>query len=160
MKKAFLLLFLLSCSFINAQYDAKKLQTKQDYTAANKQVLEASKYVLSVPYDESNQKRTEAVQYILKWMDGSPDYSFTIDADIMDKVVAKDNGLLGIYMACMAKFCLENEAYANDSKIVKISAIKLIIAYAENPKNKVKMSKPLKKLADADKKGELEREFQ
>lgn len=160
MKKIFQIVLLVSFSFIShAQYDAKKLQTKQDYTAANKQVLEAGKYVLSVPYDENNQKRTQAIQYIMKWMEGTPDFSFMVDADITEKIVGKDMGLLGIYMACMSKYCLENPDDANDNKLVKVGAIKLMITYCENPKNNVKMSKPFRKMADADKKGELVNEF-
>lgn len=150
MKKMFffLLLFTSATLVSNAQADLN-----------NKTALETSNFILSNPYVKDNPKRVQAVQSLLKWMTDTPDFSFSIDADIMEKIVGEDSDLLGIYMACMAKYCLENQANANDAKLVKLNAVKLMISYSEKPENNIKMSKPFKKLAEANKKGTLETEL-
>ncbi len=161
MKKCFLLLFVFAGLTITcyAQTDFKgiELQKDSDYASADKYALEASNYILSVPYDSGNEKRTEAVQFVLRWMQGTPDYSFAIDSFVMEEIVGEDEALLGIYMACMAKYCLENPGNAKDNELVKLNAVKLIIAYVEKKENNIKMSKSLKKLAEANRKGELEK---
>lgn len=150
MKKMFLfLLFFTSATLVcNAQDTPEK-----------KTALENSNFILSKPYVKEDPKTAQTVQSLVKWMTDTPDFSFALDADIMEKIVGEDSNLLMIYMACMAKYCLENEGNSKDAKLVKLNAIKLIIAYSEKPENNVKMSKPFKKLAAANKKGTLETEL-
>jgi hypothetical protein len=91
-------------------------------------------------------------------MSGTPDYTFTLEA-VATKIIKGNDELLGVYMACMTKFCLENKSSANDEKLVKLNSIKLLLAYCENESNNMKMTKQLKKLSEANKKGELEKEL-
>ena len=58
-------------------------------------------------------------------------------------------------MAAMTKFALENKADAKDQNKVKLNAVKLIIAYVKDEKNKVKLNAELKKAIEADDKGQL-----
>ena len=46
-------------------------------------------------------------------MSGTPDYTFTLEA-VATKIIKGNDELLGVYMACMTKFCLENKSSAND----------------------------------------------
>ena len=58
-------------------------------------------------------------------------------------------------MAAMTKYALENKADAKDQNKVKLNAVKLIIAYVKDEKNKVKLNAELKKAIEADDKGQL-----
>lgn len=158
MKKYFLILFVFTTisSFAQTDYSSIKLDKDADYKPADKYALEASTFIFTVPMDKTNQQRQAAQQFVLKWMEGSPDYSFNIDASVMEKIVGENNGVLGLYMAAMAKYVLENPANASDFDLVKLNAAKTIVAYAENPANKLE-SKTVKKLIAANKKGELEK---
>lgn len=55
----------------------------------------------------------------------------------------------------MTKFILENKADAKDQNKIKLHAVRLIIAYAKDEKNKVKINSELKKAIEADEKDEL-----
>lgn len=160
MKKCFLFLFLVAATNVFAQttnFDEVRLKKDSDYAAANKYALEAASYVLSVPLDTNNAQRQKALQFAMKWMEGTPDFSFSLDATIMEKVVGDNNDLLGLYMVAMTKYSLENESNAKNDALIKLNAIKLVLAYVEKPENNVKMHKALRKLSDANKKGELEK---
>jgi len=163
MKKCFFILFVFCSVTAFAQsstnYDTVKLGNDSDYTAANKYALEASNFILSTPFDKSNAQLSKAGKFLLKWMSGTPDFTFSLDGTISEKVIKGNDDLLGIYIACMTKYCLENKANAENNKLVKLNSIKLILAYCENPKNNITMPAGLKKLSEANKKGELEKEF-
>lgn len=162
--KNYFYLFVIFCTTLSfsqttTDFDTVKLKKDSDFKEANKYALEASNYILSVPLDNNSLLRLDAIQFILKWMEGTPDFTFSLDSTIMDKVVKGNDDLLGVYMACMTKYCLENEANSKDNQMVKLNSIKLILDYCENPANNVKISKQLKKLSEANKKGELESEL-
>jgi len=162
MKKYFFLLFVLTTisSFSQTNYSAISMKNDAEYKAADKYALEASNYILSGPMDKNNPKQQAAIQFMLKWMDGTPDYTFSIDADISTKVMSGNEDLLGLYMASMTKYCLENKANAGDGKLVKLNAMKILIAYAEKTENKVAISKSFQTLIEANRRGALEKELQ
>ena len=162
MKKCFFFLFFLASftAFSQSNYDSVNLKNEADYAAANKYALEAANYLLSTPYDAKSLERLQAIQFMMKWMEGTPDFSFALDATVMEKIVKGNNDLLSYYMAGMTKYCLENQANAKDNDLVKLNATKLVLAYCEKPENNLKMPMPLKKLAEANKKGELAKELE
>jgi len=132
-----------------------KLETREDYNpAANAAALQASNFLLLTPLDANNVDRLKALQYIIRWMTGTPDYSFELDAQAT-KFAKKNDDLLGLYMAAMTKFVLENKADSKDQDKIKLNAVRLIIEYAREPKNKVKPNKELKKAMEAEEKGQL-----
>jgi len=136
-------------------YAAIKLDTKEDYNAsANKAALEAANYLLSTPIDSKNTDRLKSMQYIIKWMTGTPDYSFSLDEQAT-KFAKNNTDFLGLYMAAMAKYVLENNADAKNQNAIKLNAVKLIITYAKEPKNSVKLNSELKKAIEADANGKL-----
>ena len=136
-------------------YDAIKLEKKEDYDAtADNAALQASNFVLSTPLEKNNLDRLKSLQYIIKWMSGTPGYSFTLDGQAT-KFAKNNDDLLGLYMAAMTKYVLENKADAKDQNKIKLNAVKLIIAYAKDEKNKVKINSELKKAIEADNKGQL-----
>ena len=161
MKKYFFILFVLTSisSFSQTDYSSIKMEKDADYKPAEKYALEASNYVLSSPLDSKNSRTATATKFLLKWMEGTPDYTYNIDSPIISKLNTENDGLLGVYLASMTKFSLENPAKAQDPQLVMISGIKTLLAYSEKPENKVTMSESLKKLIEINKKGELEKLF-
>ncbi len=131
------------------------IEAKEDFTAtADNAALQAASYLLSTPMDAKNINRLKCTSYVIKWMTGTPDYNFTLDEQAT-KFAKKNDDLLGLYMAAMTKYSLENKADAKDQNKVKLNAVKSIITYAKDPKNNVKVNGELKKMTEADEKGEL-----
>jgi len=159
MKKYLVILFAVLCQFSYAQfvpdYDQIKLQHPTDYKQSEKFALNAANYLLTTPYEKENAIRNRTLQFLLKWMNGTPDYGFTMEG-VSGKIIKGNNDLMALYMASMVKYSLDNKSSA-DLNLVRLNAIKILLAYCENPANNIKMTKGLKKLSEANKKGELEK---
>lgn len=136
-------------------FDIIKLEKAQDYKPAAPFVLQTANYLLSVPFKKDNPDRSKSLQFLGKWMSGTPDYSFTLD-ETASKLTRGNNDLVGIYMAAMVKYALENKEASKDSKLVKLNALRLLLDYCENKDNNLSMTKPLKKLSEAKAKGQLQ----
>ena len=137
-------------------FDTIKLEGKADYKAAEPYALQASTFLLSTPPKKDDFDRSKSFQFVIKWMSGTPDYSFAID-DVASKIMkGNDEELLGLYMAAMTKYALENKDSAGDQKLVKLNAVTTLLNYCEDPANGIKMSKGLKKLSEAKAAGKLE----
>lgn len=152
---------LLFCSQISysqevPDYDKYILHERTDYKAADSIARKASTYLLSTPFKKDNIDRLRSIQFMIRWMSGTPDYNFNLDQSISSIIKGNDE-LLALYMAAMTKYVLENPALAKDEKLVKINSVKLLLAYCENPVNNIKMTKALQKLSQANQKGELEK---
>lgn len=162
MKKLLILLLLCYGSTAFAQdlpnFDEIALTERADYKVAEPSVTQAVGYMLSTPFSKNDIDRLRSLRFLIKWMSGTPDYHFSLDG-MAAKIIKGNDDLLGVYMACMTKYCLGNPANANDAKLVQLNSIKLLLQYCEDEKNNMKMSKQLKKLSEANKKGELEKEL-
>src|SRR5689334_5476215 len=109
MRKLFLLLLLVLSGFHKTfaqtlpDYDQIKLEVKSDYQTAEPSVMQAANYILSTPFDKNDLARLKSLQFIIKWMSGTPDFGFSLD-DATNKIVKGNDDLLGIYMTCMTKY--------------------------------------------------------
>ncbi|HMF70275.1 MAG TPA: hypothetical protein VK616_02310 [Flavitalea sp.] len=159
MKTAFILILSVlanySFSQIQTNFDNIKLEQAADYRAADSIALGASTYLLSTPFAEDNIGRLKSLSFVIRWMTGTPDYSFTLD-EVAGKIVKGNDNLLGLYMAAMTKYSLENKESSKDQKLVKLNALTSLLNYCEDVNNNVKMTKQLKKLSEAKAKGQLE----
>lgn len=161
--KKIIVIFLAFCSiYANAQtvpdFDQIKIEKATDYKAAEPFVLQTANYLLTTPIIKDSKDRLNSLKFIGKWMNGTPDHSY-IFSDIPDKI-GRDNDILGLYMAAMAKYSLDNKNVSKDAKLVKLNALILVLDYCEVKENKIRMTKQLKKLAEARAKGQLEKAFQ
>ena len=157
----FVIVVLLALSFsigIFAQtlpnFDAIKLEKAPDYKLAEPYILQTANYILSNPFKKDDKDRINSLRFLGKWMNGTPDYSFALGG-IEDKI-GKDDDLIGLYMIAKAKYILENKANAKDPKLVKLNAMILLLNYCNNKDNSIRMTRQLKKLAEAKEKGQLE----
>jgi hypothetical protein len=158
--KSILFFLLIFCSIgLSAQnlpdFDQIRLEQGSDYKPAEPAALQAANYILSTPIAKNDGNRMLSLRFLLRWMTGTPDYTFSLGGNI-SKAVAGNEDLLGVYMAAMAKYALENKESAKDEKKVNLGAAKILLAYCEDSKNKVKLNKTLKKMIEANKEGNLE----
>jgi len=73
-------------------------------------VLESVNLLLKSPINENSNNLTnlKAIQFMMKWMEGTPDYQFNID-ESMVKATKSNKSLLGVFLASMVKYCIENK---------------------------------------------------
>jgi len=130
-----------------------KLEKIKDYKAAEPVVVQTADYVLATPIDQNIEAKKAAAQFLMKWMDGTADYTFTLDEN-STKSFLQNAGLVEVYLASMSKFAIENKPKL--SKTITINAIKNLLAYINNPANNVIQTDDLKALSEANDRNELE----
>lgn len=136
-------------------WDGIRLELKEDYNAgANDAAMQASRYLFAHPINEADKLRASATRYLISWMTGSPDYSFTLDAKAM-KFAKGNDDWLSLYLAGMIQYALEKNAPKADPKLVTLEACNKVIAYAKNPDNNIKPNAELKKMMKAADEGKL-----
>lgn len=130
-----------------------KLNNDKDFKMADSIVLRTATFLLSTPIDQNVAVRLKAGHFVMKWMEGTPDYTFSLEQNAI-KYLSGNVDLMLLYMASMAKYALETKS--NDVKVTTINGVKILLGYVNNPANDVKMDKKLKKLSDANNKGNLD----
>jgi hypothetical protein len=130
-----------------------KLNKKSHFKSAEPEVIKLVNYLFETPIDTKNHSRKEAGEFLIKWMNGTPDYIFVLE----DKETAyfnTDADLMLIYMASLTKFMLENKSEKNQNAII-LGAMKLALTYLNQQENKKKWSALLWQLNDANLHGKL-----
>lgn len=152
-------ILLSTCLNVNAQtipdFELIKLEKTTDYKKAEPFALQTAVYMLTTPVVKNNENRMKALEFLFKWMTGTPDHSFLMD-DAAATVGRDNKDILGLYMAAMVKYTLTNKSETRDNKLMKLAAVNMVLDYCENKSNNVKMTKSLKKMSEARAKGELE----
>jgi len=130
------------------------LLTAQDYRTAENVVVQVDGNLLSTPIDKANEARLYAGVFLVQWINGTPDFDFTIEQKPL-KYLKKDADLISVYCAALSSFALKYRS-VKDHKALTVNAVKIFLDYVNNPVNHVVITKNLKKLIDADKQGNLE----
>jgi hypothetical protein len=150
--------FLLTFLFVNitfsqnfqelSNYDFKAIKS---YKTEQDKVLECANYLFNNPMTKDELNRLTAIQYIMKWMEGTPAYTFEIGDKAME--LSKGNSdLLGLYLAAMTKVVLEHEGKPLSNDAIYKKAETILVDYCANSENKIKPSKKIKKLIKKQKK--------
>ncbi|MBK7212412.1 MAG: hypothetical protein IPH88_03735 [Bacteroidales bacterium] len=156
-----LFIFILSLNLSFAQDFVKMNETgikdKNDCIKQNDNALLCANYLLSgtIKDNSDDYNHLNALQFLFKWMEASPEFSFMIDEPIV-KISKSNTTLLGVYMAAMTKFVLENKDKSKDNQQVKYGSFLIFIDYCQDPKNEVKLNKEIKKLIKAKEENTLE----
>ena len=149
MKKT--LLFVLMVFALNAfGQDFTKLQnydfkSVDDYKSQENEVLKCANYLFDNPNDSEELNRLTSVQFIMKWMEGTPDYTFAIGPNAMDLTKGGPD-LLGLYLAGMSKTVLENPNKKLNNDEIHNASKNLLVEYCGNKENNIKPSKQIKKI--------------
>lgn len=158
-----IILAFLFCAFITVSLTAQQfkgldnlpMKTDEDFKKAEPTIKDCVKYILSHPVDKNDESGQNANRFLIKWMTGTPDYSFGVDGDAV-KYTKKDELLLAAFMASMVRVVLDKPELAKDQKAMKIAAFKVFADYCADDKNKVTRTADIKKLIEANKKGKIE----
>lgn len=150
MKKIVLLFIItvtsnLSISQNFDELDKYEFKSVESYKTEESKVLLCANYLFNNPTNKSEINRLISIQYIMKWMMGTPDYSFEIGEKSMELTKGNDD-LLGLYMAAMSKVVLENNDDKLDNEEIYNRAEKILVNYCSNSDNKIKPSKKIKKI--------------
>lgn len=159
MKKValFALLLLANCyAFSQELPNLKqvKLNKNSQYRAAEPIAIKVIGYLFATPINKKNKARTEAGQFLIKWMDGTPDFTFSLQ-DKETSFFNTDSDLMLMYMAGLTKFTLENPTI-KDQKTLIIGAMKNALPYLSAQEDKKVWSAALWQLNEAYQKGKLE----
>jgi hypothetical protein len=156
MKKLILLLALATPTIINAQdfaqLSAFDLSDSMACKNAEPTVQKCSDFLLATPCSE-NLDRIQATQFLMRWMEATPDYSFGFNEPFF-KTIKSDLPLVGIYMASQAKVALSGKPIGNFNEF-QYESIVISLAYIEDPINGVKITGKLQKFIDAKKESTL-----
>lgn len=151
-----LVFFLVFLASAQNSFSEIKLETESDYVSAEPEVLKAANYLFTTKYDNDDLERLYATQLVMKWMAGTPGFTFELD-EKFTKPFMEEPELLNLYMAAMARFALHNRDKASDMNAIALNAIKAVLEYSSKSSNNLKQSGELKKMSAALKKGELEK---
>ena len=61
-----------------------QLTSKEDYTKYEKDVINATNWLLATPLNEQTEKRKEVSAFVVKWINGSPTVNVELNPTIMD----------------------------------------------------------------------------
>ena len=125
-----------------------------DYTKYEKDIIAAAKWLMETPFDQQTEKRKEVSKFVILWVNGSPTVRVEINPTIL-KFNEKNEGMLVLWMACCAKYVLENN-YSTDMRAKHKAALKDLISVYEAGKG-IKKDKEMEKLIKSDKAGKLDK---
>lgn len=150
MKKTILIIAILFTSNISIGQNFSELSTyefakTENYKSEENNVLLCTNFLFNNPSDKEVMNRLNSIQFIMKWMAGTPDHTFDLDKKAM-KLTKGSSNLLSLYMAAMTKVVLENKGEPLSSDQVYHKSEMILVYYCANPKNKIKPSKQIKKI--------------
>lgn len=160
MKKTVLFFLLLSIG-ISYSYSQEfpnlkhvKLNKRAHYKGTETVVLKVTQYLFATPIDRKNPSRTEGGQFLIKWMNGTPDYTFFLEDKETD-FFNTDSDLMLMYMAGLTRYTLENPSIKDQKKLI-LGTMQLVLSYLDQQINKKSWSAKLWQLNEANQKGKLE----
>lgn len=90
------LLWNISLSQNFSELTEYEFKTVESYKSGENQVLKCANYLFNNPADQAELNRLYSIQYIIKWMTGTPDYTFEIGENAME--LTKGNSDLQLYI--------------------------------------------------------------
>ena len=159
MRKLALFLFLFFSVIVNSSAQEFpnlsniKLKKRSHYVTAEPEILKLVNYLFETPIDPKNYARKEAGEFLIKWMNGTPEYVFILE-EKETKYFNTDADLMLMYMTSLTKFMLENKS-VTDQKVIVLESMKLALNYLNSQQNKKHWSVSLWQLNDANLNGKL-----
>ncbi len=116
-------------------------------------VIKITNYLFETPINKNNNNRNEVGQFLIKWMNGTQDYTFYL-AEKETNFFNTDADLMLMYMAAITKFVLDNKNIRDQKEIV-YGTMQLVLPYLNQQSDKKCWSKELWQLNDAQQNGKL-----
>ncbi len=155
MKKSALLLLLLVLTLGAFSQDYSKLKdvtfsSPADYKNGEAKVEECARYILNQSYKENELNKMYCIQFIMKWMEGTPDYTFALGSDFAD-FCKNDTELGSVYMASLSIAAVDKNSDSKSADELTLKAREIFIDYCADPAHKVKKNKAIKKAIESQK---------
>ena len=131
-----------------------KLHKKSHFKATEQLTLKVIEYLFDTPADKNNHSRAEAGEFLIKWMNGTPDFTFHLDEKETD-FFNTDADLMLMYMAGLTKFTMANPS-VKDQKTLVLGTMNIVLPYFNQQENKTSWPVSLWQLNEAYQKGKLE----
>lgn len=128
--------------------DMNSMKTAKDYNDAEVKVLECSNYLLATPMDVDKLSRGTIINYVVKWMEGTPRQTFSVD-DEVNALTRESNDRFMLYFVAMAKAVLDNPSKDLSEDEIHEIATNHLIDYCLKPENNLP---PTKRMLKIDKK--------
>jgi hypothetical protein len=156
MKTLFLLVALCASTGLFAQqFEVPKdyvLKSNDDFAKYEKDVIACIDWLMATPYNQGEEKRTEANRFLLEWIVGAPNVTIQINGDI---VTFMDNSpeLAAIFMGGWTKYVLETK----DDNMYKgnLNGIESVVKYYKANKKFIGEDKAVEKYVQMKEKGTL-----
>jgi len=87
--------------------------------------------------------KVQCLQFIMRWMEGTPDYTFGIGPDFVD-FCGKDLNLSGVYMAALTSAAVSEKFEDKSSEQLSANAREIFLDYCADPAHGVKPNKAVK----------------
>ena len=155
-KIIFAFLFLLSLGLQGQELPNLKnikLNKKASYKHAETTVSKVVDYLFQTPIDKKNKSRNNAGQFLVEWMNGTPDYVFYME-EKETSFFNTDSDLLLMYMAALTKFSITHPLEKEKQKQA-LGAMNLVLPYLYQQSEKKIWTKELWQLYDASENGKL-----
>lgn len=124
-----------------------KLGKRASYKHAEPTVQKVVNYLFETPIDKKNKARNNAGQFLIDWMNGTPDYIFYLE-EKETSYFNTDADLLLMYMAALTKFSLAQPT-EKEKHIQALGALNLALPYLYQHSDKKTWTKELWQLYDA-----------
>ncbi|WP_199120731.1 hypothetical protein [Pedobacter sp. ASV28] len=131
-----------------------KLGKKSSYKNAEPTVLKVVDYLFQTPIDKKNKARSNAGQFLINWMNGTPDYIFYLE-EKETNFFSTDSDLLLMYMAALTKYTLLHKELKTQKELA-LGAISIALPYLYQQSDRKTWSKELWQLNDANQNHKLE----
>lgn len=123
-------LLLITTLTVNAQdfqeLPTVSMETKEDFEENESLVMECSKFILSHAPEYQERNRLLAIQFILRWMEGT-EITFELGEDFI-KYAGKDTDRTAVYLASMVTSALTGAEDTSTDQINKQASI-LFLGY-------------------------------
>lgn len=155
MKQLLIIIAFVSSSMVFSQDYTKLSETTfknaEECKEAEPKVLECANYILNTSVKPNELNRLNAFQYLFKWMEGTADYTFSIDADVVD-LTKGSTDYMTIYFAAMVQSVLLNEGEKLSDKDLHDIAVNKLVEYCQDATKGLKPNKAIKKIIKKRKK--------
>lgn len=153
----FILLFFTSLSISYSQelpnLKQIKLNKRAHFKSAEPEISKLVNYLFETPIDTKTYARKGAGEFLIKWMNGTPDYLFKIEEEEI-KYFNNDTDLMLVYMTSLTKYMLEHKL-EKDQKTIVLGSMQLALSYLNKQENKKNWSALLWQLNEANLKNKL-----
>jgi len=134
--------------------DPLKLETEEDYIAAEKQVINGFAWFVNNPPNKNKDTKDAIVAFLIKWVTGSPTVSIELSEKVAPYLEACPDCLIA-YMGGVSIYQIKTRDLENRIKAA-LSGTEVVIMFYEAHKSTLGKNKDIEKLMRLQKQGKLE----